>query len=63
MGLDPTINIVVNVLNPKMLEELYDLAKREESNLGIKNTFVNHKIQDEKDKEIHQKNHSAKHQA
>jgi len=36
VGLDPKINIMVNVLNPKMLQEVYDLSKRLESNLGIK---------------------------
>jgi len=53
VGLDPKIKTMVNVLNPKMLEEMYELAKREESNLGIKKIFVNYKILDEKDKEIH----------
>ena len=37
-------------------EEAYDLAKREESNLSIKRTFVDYKLQDEKDKEAYKKN-------
>jgi len=44
VGLDPKIKIVVSILNPKMQEEAYDLVKREESNLGIKNTFLNYKL-------------------
>jgi len=63
MGLDPKIKTMVNVLNSKMLEEAYEIAKREDNNLGIKKTFVNYKLLDDKDKEIHWKNHNAKHQA
>jgi len=63
MGLDPKIKTMVNFLNPKTFEEAYDLAKREESNLEIKKTFVNYNLLDEKDKEIHRKNHSVEHQA
>ena len=53
----------MNVLSPKILKEAYDLAKREEDNLGIKKTLKNYSISDEKDKEIHHKNKSAEHQA
>jgi len=42
--IDPKIKTVVNVLSPKMLEEAYDLSKREEGNLGIKKTFINYNL-------------------
>lgn len=45
-----------------MLEEEYDLAKREEGNLGIKKTFVRYNLLDEKDKEIYQKSKSVENQ-
>ena len=56
VGLDPKIKTIVTILIPKTLEEAYDLSKREESNLSTKRTFVNYKLQDEKDKEAYQKN-------
>lgn len=60
VGLDPKINTFVNILSPKTLEEAYDLAKREESNLSLKRTFVDYKHQDGKDKEAYKKNKDAK---
>ena len=46
-----------------MIEEAYNLDKREERNLGIKKTFVNYNLLDDKDKKIYQKSKSANHQA
>lgn len=63
IGLNPTIKTIVNVLNPKTLEEAYDPTKREESNLGITKTFINYKLSDEKDKKIHRKNQNVENQA
>jgi len=53
--LESKTKIVVNVLSLKMLEEAYDLAKREEETLGIKKTFINYNILDKKYKKIYQK--------
>lgn len=39
VGLDIRIKIFVNLSNPKTLDEAYDLAKKEEGNLGIKWSF------------------------
>jgi len=62
VGLDSKIKTVVNVLNPKTLEQAYDLAKRAESNLGITKTLMNY-APNEKDKEPFQKNRGAEQQA
>lgn len=62
VGLDPKIRAIVNVLRIEMLEEVYDLAKKEEGNFYIKNTFINYSLLDEKDKEIYQKSKNVEHQ-
>jgi len=53
---------MVNVLNPKTLEQAYDLAKRAESNLVITKTLMNYAT-NEKDKEPFRNNKGAKQQA
>jgi len=62
MGLDSKIKTMVNFINPKTLEQAYDLAKRAKSNLVIIKTLMNY-VSDKKYKEHFQRSRGTKQQA